>query len=65
MKMSDNGRHLLTQWEGKEGKVYHDSAGLLTIGVGHLLSKDEIVSGKIMFVGVPVKYEPGLRQISR
>ncbi len=60
VKMSDNGRHLLTQWEGKENKVYRDSAGLLTIGVGHLLTRDEISSGKILIDGVPAKYESGL-----
>ena len=60
MRMSDNGRKLLTQWEGKENKVYRDSAGLLTIGVGHLLTKDEITSGKILIAGVPVKYVNGL-----
>lgn len=59
-KMSDNGRKLLTQWEGKENRVYHDSAGLLTIGVGHLLTRDEISSGKILIDGLPVKYENGL-----
>lgn len=59
-KMSDNGRRLLTEWEGKESKVYRDSAGLMTIGVGHLLTKDEITSGKILIAGVPVKYENGL-----
>lgn len=60
MRMSDNGRKLLTEWEGKKDKVYRDSAGLLTIGVGHLLTKDEITSGKILIAGVPVKYEAGL-----
>jgi len=67
MKMSDNGRRLLTQWEGKETHVYRDSAGLPTIGVGHLLTRDEITSGKIMIAGVPVKYASGLtdQQIDR
>lgn len=66
-KMSDNGRRLLTEWEGKENHVYRDSAGLLTIGVGHLLTKDEITSGKILIAGVPVKYANGLtdQQIDR
>ena len=65
--MSDNGRRLLTQWEGKETHVYRDSAGLPTIGVGHLLTRDEITSGKIMIAGVPVKYASGLtdQQIDR
>lgn len=60
MKMSDNGRALLTEWEGKETHVYRDSAGMPTIGVGHLLTKDEITSGKILIDGVPVKYANGL-----
>lgn len=59
-KMSDNGRALLTQWEGKENRVYRDSAGLPTIGVGHLLTRDEISSGKILIDGMPVKYGNGL-----
>lgn len=60
MRMSEKGRHLLTQWEGKEAKVYKDSAGLLTIGVGHLLTKDEIASGKILILGIATKYSDGL-----
>ena len=60
MKMSDNGRSLLTNWEGKMRQVYRDSARLLTIGVGHLLTRDEITSGKIMIAGLPVKYASGL-----
>lgn len=59
-KMSENGRALLTLWEGKENRVYRDSAGLPTIGVGHLLTRDEISSGKILIDGLPVKYENGL-----
>lgn len=60
MKMSDRGRELLTQWEGKSAKVYKDSAGLPTIGVGHLLTKDELASGKILILGVSTKYSEGL-----
>jgi lysozyme len=59
-KMTDKGRHLLAVWEGFELKVYLDVAGLPTIGVGHLLTKDERSSGKIMIGGVPVKYEGGI-----
>lgn len=60
MKMSDKGRALLTQWEGKRDIVYADSAGLPTIGVGHLLTKDELTSGKILIFGVAIKYHDGL-----
>jgi len=41
-------------------QVYKDSAGLPTIGVGHLLTKSELTSGKININGVPVEYSNGL-----
>jgi lysozyme len=62
MQMSQHGLDLLTQWEGCELKVYNDSAGLPTIGVGHLLTKSELMSGKISIGGVPVKYGAGITQ---
>lgn len=60
MQMSERGKELLSQWEGIETKVYRDVAGLPTIGVGHLLTKDELTSGKIVINGQQVKYEDGL-----
>jgi lysozyme len=60
MKMSANGLNLLEQWEGFKLKVYKDSAGLPTIGVGHLLTKSELTSGKIVIKGVTIKYAGGL-----
>ena len=60
MKMSEHGLGLLEKWEGFELKVYKDSAGLPTIGVGHLLTKSERTSGKIVINGVSVKYFEGL-----
>jgi lysozyme len=60
MQMSSHGLALLKQWEGFESKVYRDSAGLPTIGVGHLLTKSELSSGKISINGVPVRYVNGL-----
>lgn len=60
MKMSEKGRKLLIEWEGFETKAYRDSAGLLTIGVGHLLTKTELSSGKILINGVFIKYANGL-----
>ena len=44
MKLSDKGRALLIQLEGKRNHVYEDVAGLKTIGVGHLLKPGEIMS---------------------
>ena len=60
MKMSDKGRELLKQWEGVRNKVYLDSAGLPTIGCGHLLTKDELTSGKILICAMAVPYKDGL-----
>ena len=51
MQMSQHGLSLLEQWEGFKLQVYKDSAGLPTIGVGHLLLKSELTSGKINING--------------
>ena len=42
MKLSDKGKRLLMEWEGFKTEVYKDSAGLKTIGVGHLLTQQEL-----------------------
>ena len=60
MKLSDKGKRLLAQWEGTRLRLYKDSAGLPTIGVGHLLTKSELSSGKIIINGVTVRYANGL-----
>jgi lysozyme len=60
MQMSPHGLELIEQWEGFKTTVYKDSAGLPTIGVGHLLTKSELSSGKISIDGIPVKYGNGL-----
>jgi lysozyme len=67
MNLSQNGINNLKEWEGCEKNVYLDSAGLPTIGVGHLLTRDELTSGKINILGVPYKYKEGLNddQINR
>ena len=62
MQMSQHGLSLLEQWEGFKLQVYKDSAGLPTIGVGHLLTRSELASGNIVIGGVPVKYAGGLTQ---
>lgn len=62
MNISENGLKKLVEWEGSEGKVYKDSAGLPTIGVGHLLTKDELHSGKISILGKSVHYRDGLSE---
>lgn len=60
MKISQNGKDLLKQWEGISKTVYLDSAGLQTIGCGHLLTRDELTSGKIIINNAYIKYRNGL-----
>src|SRR5947209_4196655 len=62
MQISPHGLELLEQWEGLKLQVYKDAAGLPTIGVGHLLTRSELSSGKITINGVPVKYADGLTE---
>ena len=58
--MSDHGRALLTQWEGSRAKMYLDSAGKPTIGVGHLLTQSENASGKLLVGREYVRWTAGL-----
>jgi len=47
MRSSDNLKKLLSAWEGCKLHAHYDAGGLLTIGIGHLLTKSELTSGKI------------------
>ena len=47
MNVSDNGIEFLILKEGLKLNVYKDVVGLLTIGVGHLITKEEKASGTI------------------
>jgi len=51
---------MLTELEGKRNAKYLDQAGLPTIGVGHLLTKSELSSGKIQLGGIPIRWTEGL-----
>lgn len=42
MRMSERGLKLLAAWEGIKLRPYRDVAGLWTVGVGHLMSKQEM-----------------------
>lgn len=57
MRMSEKGKKLLARWEGYKKKAYKDSAGKLTIGVGHLLTQKEVSSGQIIINGESVSYK--------
>lgn len=50
----------LIELEGFRNKVYKDSAGLPTIGIGHLLTQDELNSGKLFLGNETVRYSNGL-----
>jgi len=59
-RISRNGIEKLKLFEGFKNHVYTDSGGQPTIGVGHLLTKAERASGKIIIDGEPIKYRYGL-----
>jgi lysozyme len=48
--------------EGSRLQVYKDSAGLDTIGVGHCLTQEEIMCGKIKIGEDYIDYENGLTE---
>jgi lysozyme len=47
VKTSPQGLLAIENREGIRTEAYKDSAGILTIGVGHALTKDELSSGKL------------------
>jgi lysozyme len=65
MEISESGKRKIREWEGSRARPYRDAGGKLTIGVGHLLTKSELASGKIWIQGQAVRYADGLsdRQI--
>jgi lysozyme len=48
MRLSDAGLEAIKAREGVVLNMYRDSAHLPTIGVGHLLTRDELYSGKLL-----------------
>lgn len=62
MRMSDKGLAVLKRLEGSRSGMYLDVAGLPTIGVGHLLTKDERSSGKILIGTEWIKWSNGLTE---
>lgn len=62
MTTSPQGRAFIRQWEGVEAKAYQDAIGLWTIGVGHLLTRSELTSGKILIAGDWIKWREGLSE---
>ncbi len=60
MKISDNGLHLLAEWEGVVNHTYLDSAGLQSLGVGHLLTSLEKATGCVNIKGQHVLTANGI-----
>ena len=60
MQMSESGRKKLAAWEGVRCRAYRDAGGKLTIGVGHLLTRSELSSGKIRIKGEIARYAGSL-----
>ena len=57
----------LTKWEGSRAEMYYDGAtaegptrGYPTIGVGHLLRKSELTSGKLLIGNRKIRWKHGL-----
>lgn len=62
MQVDQGGKNLFKEWEGLATHVYWDSGGVPTIGIGHLLTRSERTSGKIIIRGQPVDYRNGLTE---
>ena len=60
MQVGQSGRALFQEWEGLDLNEYLDSGGAPTIGIGHLMTRSERMSGKIIIKGKPVVYRKGL-----
>jgi lysozyme len=62
MEMSEHGLELLKDWEGCILHAYKDSAGLPTIGIGHLLTASEKAAKSILINGEHVPYLSGITE---
>lgn len=63
MMLSHKGLDFIADWEGFKRTAYKDQAGLPTIGVGHLLTNEELASGRVRIPGYGrVLYENGLSE---
>src|SRR5437879_13518756 len=61
MEMSPDGVKMLTRIEGRRNQMYLDQANLPTIGVGHMLTKSELSSGKVFIDSQPIPWRDGLK----
>jgi lysozyme len=62
MQVDQRGKDLFKEWEGLVTHEYLDSGGAPTIGIGHLLTRSERTSGKIVIGGRAIDYRNGLTE---
>ncbi len=62
MHVGQRGKNLFKEWEGLVTHEYLDSGGAPTIGIGHLLTRSERTSGKIIMGGQALDYRNGLTE---
>jgi lysozyme len=62
MQVDQRGKDLFKEWEGLVTHEYLDSGGAPTIGIGHLLTRSERTSGKIVIQGQALDYRNGLTE---
>ncbi len=60
MEITPKGIAILRELEGVSNRAYKDAVGYLTIGVGHMLTRDELYSGKIYVDGRALRWAHGL-----
>jgi len=62
MRTSKFGREMITKLEGFMLRPYRDPVGYWTIGVGHLFTKSELSSGKVLIGGKNVVWREGITE---
>lgn len=62
MVTSDKGRKLLAKWEGDIHHVYRDQAGLPTIGIGHLLTRRELMANVVYIKGAAIPLDKDITE---
>lgn len=61
-KVSEAGLDFIARHEGTRTEAYRDPAGYWTIGIGHLLTKDELHSGKLEIGEQVFRWREGITQ---
>ena len=62
MRINRDGLKFIEKWEGMVLYVYMDIAGHKTIGIGHLLNRQEVTTGTIFIAGKFIDYSNGITE---